>query len=178
VTASESSRPKGRPLVEEALDLLVYAPVGLISSSLEELRPDRIPTLAEHGRGRIRRLLTNARVVGNFTIATGRRVFEAELGRWRPPGSERTTDTELAPQSASAEPEPASPWRPPPTLAIPDYETLSASQVVRRLDGLGPDELEAVYHYEATTRHRGTILHRIQQLQGTEETPGPTRRPG
>ena len=54
-------------------------------------------------------------------------------------------------------------------LAIPDYDTLSASQVVRRLDGLGPGELEAVYRHEAATRGRRTILHRAQQLLGTED---------
>ncbi|MGP8059378.1 MAG: hypothetical protein ACLP9C_07075 [Acidimicrobiales bacterium] len=57
-------------------------------------------------------------------------------------------------------------------LAIPDYEALSASQVVRRLDGLGPGELGAVYRHEAATRRRRTILHRAQQLLGAEDPPG------
>ena len=56
-------------------------------------------------------------------------------------------------------------------LAIPDYDTLSASQVVRRLDGLGLGELEAVYRHEAATRGRRTILHRAQQLLGVEDVP-------
>ncbi len=51
-------------------------------------------------------------------------------------------------------------------LAIPGYATLSASQVVRRLDGLGPGELAAVFRYESATRGRRTILHRVQQLLG------------
>ncbi|HEX8581486.1 MAG TPA: hypothetical protein VF640_04120, partial [Acidimicrobiales bacterium] len=50
-------------------------------------------------------------------------------------------------------------------LAIPDYDSLSASQVVPRLAGLSPDELEAVGAYEAETRGRKTILNRIAQLQ-------------
>ena len=50
-------------------------------------------------------------------------------------------------------------------LAIPDYDNLSASQVVPRLDGLTPDELEAVRRYERKHRHRKTILNRIGQLQ-------------
>jgi len=50
-------------------------------------------------------------------------------------------------------------------LAIPDYDNLSASQVVPRLDGLMPDELEAVRRYERKHRHRKTILNRIAQLQ-------------
>jgi hypothetical protein len=48
--------------------------------------------------------------------------------------------------------------------AIADYDTLSASQVVRRLDGLGPDELQAVMRHELATRGRRTIVHRAEQL--------------
>jgi hypothetical protein len=50
-------------------------------------------------------------------------------------------------------------------LAIPGYDTLSASQVVTRLAGLSTDELEAVRAYELATRHRKTILSRVAQLQ-------------
>lgn len=51
-------------------------------------------------------------------------------------------------------------------LAIPDYDSLSASQVVPRLAGLSPEELEAVRAYESETRGRKTILNRVAQLQG------------
>jgi hypothetical protein len=51
------------------------------------------------------------------------------------------------------------------TLAIPDYDGLSASHVVNRLAGLAPDELEAVRRYEAGSRGRKTILSKIAQLQ-------------
>ena len=34
--------------------------------------------------------------------------------------------------------------------ALADYDTLSASQVVRRLESLGPEELRAVQRYEAS----------------------------
>ena len=56
---------------------------------------------------------------------------------------------------------------PPPVadLAIPDYDNLSASQVVPRLEGLSPDELEAVRLYEVAQRGRKTILGKIAQLQ-------------
>ena len=49
-------------------------------------------------------------------------------------------------------------------LAIPGYDTLSAMQVVQRLAGLTPAELEAVRAYEAAHRGRKTILHRAEQL--------------
>jgi hypothetical protein len=50
------------------------------------------------------------------------------------------------------------------TLAIPDYDTLSASQVVPRLGGLDAEELEAVRRYETAGRGRKTILNKIAQL--------------
>jgi len=51
------------------------------------------------------------------------------------------------------------------TLAIPDYDSLSASQVVPRLDSLSLDELELVRQYENAKRGRKTILSKIAQLQ-------------
>jgi hypothetical protein len=47
---------------------------------------------------------------------------------------------------------------------LADYDTLSASQVVRRLESLGPEELRAVQSYEGSTRNRRTILNRASQL--------------
>ena len=51
------------------------------------------------------------------------------------------------------------------TLAIPDYDSLSASQVVPRLESLSDAELDAVREYEASNRGRKTILNKIDQLQ-------------
>ena len=50
------------------------------------------------------------------------------------------------------------------SLAIPGFDTLSASQVVQRLDGLSRGELVAVRAYETATRGRRTILSRVDQL--------------
>lgn len=50
------------------------------------------------------------------------------------------------------------------TLAIPDYDELSASQVVERLDGLGSRALDDIGAYEASHRGRRTILGKIEQL--------------
>jgi hypothetical protein len=52
------------------------------------------------------------------------------------------------------------------TLPIPGYDALSASQVVERLAGLQPDELDAVHAYETAHRGRRTILGKIEQLAG------------
>ena len=52
-------------------------------------------------------------------------------------------------------------------LAIPDYDELSASQVVDRLEGLAPASLEAILTYESAHRGRATIIGKIEQLGQT-----------
>ena len=49
------------------------------------------------------------------------------------------------------------------SLAIPGFDTLSASQVVQRLAGLSRAELVAVRAYETSVRGRRTILSRVDQ---------------
>jgi hypothetical protein len=183
VTASEGTQPGGgKQLFDQALDLFVYAPVGLLVSSLEELTAEDLPELAQKGRGRIGRLFSNARVVGSLTVAMGRRSLESEVIRWRSPEPAERGNGAHIPDPAPAPtrvverleaPVEARPRAAEPNLAIPGYEALSASQVVRRLDGLGTGELEAIYEHEAATRRRRTILHRTQQLLGHEDVPGP-----
>lgn len=51
------------------------------------------------------------------------------------------------------------------TLAIPDYDSLAASQVVPRLASLDASELSDVGDYERAHRARQTILNRVRQLQ-------------
>ena len=68
-------------------------------------------------------------------------------------------------RSAGGEPETA---EAPPVddLAIPDYDSLAASQVVPRLTTLSTEELEAIGAYESAHRRRRTILNRVTQLLG------------
>lgn len=51
-------------------------------------------------------------------------------------------------------------------LAIEEYDSLSASQVVPRLATLSATELEQIRAYERATRRRQTILNRAAQLLG------------
>lgn len=53
-----------------------------------------------------------------------------------------------------------------PELAVPDYDSLSASQVLPRLSALTASELEAVRSHEVAHRGRKTILSKVAQLQG------------
>ncbi|MCC7076203.1 MAG: hypothetical protein IT198_03680 [Acidimicrobiia bacterium] len=49
-------------------------------------------------------------------------------------------------------------------LAIPDYDTLSATQIAQRLNGLDSGELSEVRDYEASHRGRKTIISKINAL--------------
>ena len=82
--------------------------------------------------------------------------FESDTTSWQPPPSREPA------ASASAEHAGAGPA--PGGLAIPDYDELSASQVVDRLDGLPAHELGAIRDYELAHRARNTILAKIDQL--------------
>ncbi len=147
-----------------ALDMLFYAPVGFVLTAVEDF-----PELAEKGRDRLEGQLRNAQVVGRFAVAAGQQRLRDWFGSDRPPPAPRPPEpapSAAAPAPLDVEP-PAAGWV---DAAIPGYDALSASQVVRRLDGLSPSDLETVYRHEATTRGRQTILHRAQQLLGG---PGP-----
>ncbi|MDQ3946588.1 MAG: hypothetical protein M3357_15835 [Actinomycetota bacterium] len=70
------------------------------------------------------------------------------------------TATPSTPVSAPAGPGPSAS-----ELPIPAYDGLSASQVVSRLSGLTPGELDAVAAYEAAARARKTVLGAIDRLR-------------
>ncbi len=97
-----------------------------------------------------------------------------------PAASAGSSPPETAPSpAAAAPPEASAPAAEPPVppdaawkadvpaseaLPIPDYDELSASQVVERLDGLDRDSLDAIRRYETDHRGRNTILGKIAQL--------------
>lgn len=180
--------PEHKSPLDQALDLFVYAPLGLALAAREDL-----PRLAERGRAQAGAQVTIARMLGRFAVSLGRREAEKavkEVGE----RLEEVLGDFLGGGNAPAPP-PARPARPPrepearPTpaasapstiatraqsnghgpsvesLAIPGYDSLAASQVVQRLAGLSSEELEAVREYEAATRGRKTILNRVAQLQ-------------
>lgn len=186
MTASESPHAADvRAVADRALDLLLYAPAGALLSAIEDM-----PAMAAKGRARLDQEVRNARVVGRFAVDFGLRQVREQLEwltgeRPRPAPAAPSTRAEApaAPRRVAgnaggpaAPPRRVAPAAPASEadLAIPDYDTLSASQVVRRLDGLGEAELRAVARHERATRARRTILHRAEQLLGT----GPGGRAG
>jgi hypothetical protein len=174
-----SSDPK--PSVEAAVELLVYAPLGFALEARSLL-----PGFIERGRNQV----TMARMIGQFAVQQGqveaaRRLspvqaqVEALLGDLGLVPSRPEPDVDAAPRrrprpTVVPDPEPtpaeaaAADDRPDATdLAITDYDSLAASQVVPRLAGLTADELADVRAYEAGGRGRKTILNRIAQLQSS-----------
>lgn len=170
--------------VDAALDLVLFAPLGMLASCR-----DLVPEMAAKGRHLVDQQVSNARVVGRLVVNQGRSRIgatndvvaddafgaavadaeaDAEFGSepmaQRIPvrleagdgssdgdGSASGDGTDLAVGSAE--------------LAIPQYDSLAASQVVARLDGLTPRELDAVRQYELAHRGRKTVLGKIDQLR-------------
>ena len=172
-----------RSPLDEALDLFVFAPVGLAITAVEEL-----PKMIERGRDVLGDSVNAARVIGRVAVNQGKVEFSRIASQWndlgsvmrsgamqgRPTRSRRTAeepaplhDATPAPKAVSA-PAPRSAKRSgpaPASIGIPGYESLSASQVVSRLDGLTPEQRSAVKEYETATRGRRTILGRIAQIE-------------
>ena len=163
-TAEDDAGAEPNPF-DRALDLLVFAPVGMAVTVADDLEG-----LIAKGRQRVETEISNARLVGKIVVTQGQRELSQRLGDLfgRHDDADAAGDDEAAPEAAAPAPSPK-PAPDPVAEAIvartlADYETLSASQVVRRLESLGPDELRAVQRYEASHRNRRTILNRAGQL--------------
>ena len=168
--------------------MLVYLPTGALLTALEDT-----PETVAKGRARVDQELRNAKIVGRFAVGIAWRQLRGQIDSFASglsasgAGEEReAAGTSARPRKRqetagnrprSATPRPATP-RPARDAevdrAIPDYDILAASQVVRRLDGLGRDELRAVARHERATRGRRTILHRAEQLLGDTGRTGDT----
>ena len=167
--------------LEQALDLFVYAPLGLALTARDEL-----PRLVEKGRKQFSEQMTTAKVMGEYALAEGQRDLEQR--------TKQVSDTlgglvgTRRPSPAPALPRPST-WRPPATAAspvstaVPDTGGAPAQRrrvghprlrrVVRFPGGAAPgraqrDELEAVRAYESATG-----AARRSCTGSTSSSPGP-----
>ena len=148
------------PLSERILDLFVFIPAGIAVSVAEE-----IPKLATRGRERIGVRVSSARAVGRFAVKAGRHEFirrsdglfhlAGDLSTARRSSSDTAKSKGGVFEAVPVRTAPQPPVRSWPsrgnghvpavsTLSIPGFDTLSASQVVQRLDGLNRVELVSV----------------------------------
>ncbi len=179
MTASDERGPRRRSGL--LADLFVYAPIGLASEVLETF-----PHLVSKGREQVKLV----RLVGHVAVEKGQHKVGQVIDQVLSPGGSQSLETtDVAPDLAMPDvvddvaaevivsdddvEQPivvrhlrsAYDLSEAALLAIPDYDSLAASQVIPRLAGLTPPELEAVRLYEAAHRARRTILGRVAQLQ-------------
>jgi len=188
-----------RPLIEQLLDIALYAPIGLMAAVAEQ-----VPSIVGKGRSTIEGRVTVARMIGRMTVTTARRRVEESIKQRTSSNGAHRSDSAgddaaghdeegveghgaRAPQGADAVSAGLGPRVRPQSrssngtgnapdgdeavplvgdLAIEGYDSLSASQVIPRLDGMTAAEIDAVGRYERSTRARRTILGRVAQLQG------------
>lgn len=153
--SDERDGAPSRDAIEALLDLFVYAPIGLVLDA-QQVAPD----LAERGR----RHTAAARQIGEMAVRAGMRKLDQAV---KPPTTDAAPSSEEPVGAAEPEPE-LDPTAPSDDahLAIEGYDLLAASQIVKRLDALTAEELEAVRAYEADRRARRTILSKLARLQG------------
>ena len=210
--------------VEKAVDLFVYAPVG-VALYVRDMLPSMMGIFVSRGKREVQSHLPGhkpvpptpppvppevklridesvgvakymaegglgvARDVAGSGLGVAREVAGSALAQFlamRANGTpmaeemaERLADETDARPSAPAAPPPATPMPAAvptapaaPTadvpsvdaLPIPDYDELSASQVVERLEGLDRESLDAIRAYETEHLGRNTILGKIAQL--------------
>lgn len=188
MTTDPTSTSQPDNLVEQLLDVAVYLPVGLYLDS-----KGRVEEIIDRGRAHTTSQVTLARMIGQFAVTFGRKELERRMaGRFssaadpseasRPapgapgPVAPATTGSPIRPKPArssstrsrAAAAKPVTSARPASSgataLGIDGYDTLAASQVIARLDGLTARQLAAVGRHEAQNRNRKTILGRVEQL--------------
>jgi len=170
--------PEEKSPVDQVIDLLVFAPLGLAVTARTQL-----PEMVAKGRAQVEGQLSVARFIGQFAVQQGKVEVEKRLKAYtgrpapsppEPPVPEPdgpatfsmpvTVRAEPAADRVSVVDDARGPAPSAAELAIPGYDALSASQVVQRLAGLSSTELEQVRLYEAATRGRKTVLTKISQL--------------
>lgn len=178
--------------IEQAVELLLYAPVGLLYEYQNVL-----PQLVKRGKSQVQL----ARVIGKMAVdrqASGtdeslEKVVSGVLGTTAQvltgigeaiglaPPTDKTdpvdngASTTKAPSSktdkgASPQPSTASAAKStvdtPKRLPIARYEELKAKEIIPLLDDLNPDQLSRIESYEKANRARKTVLAKIERLNG------------
>ena len=172
------------------LDAAVFAPLGILAAASKG-----VEQLADDGRAFLSRRVLLARSTGELVTTLAWRKLSATLEDLTGPrdaGEAPETQTRTATSSGTAgvdsgpegekgsgtgrlsesvagvaEVDERDPRDLPrcEDLAITGYDTLAASQVVGRLNGLDDTDLELIERYEMANRRRRTVLSRLSQLR-------------
>lgn len=135
-----------RPLSDRVLDLVVFAPVGI----LRRLRDD-LPALIASGRREVQDRVRVAHWVGEMAVAYGRSEMQRRLHSSL---SSSSTTSEIDTTDSEA------PTLPP----FEGYDELPADRLVQLLSKFPAAELAIIRLYEQKQRSRRTVLAKIDQL--------------
>jgi hypothetical protein len=159
-----------KSLFEQALDVCLYAPVGLAISVTEEL-----PQLIDKGRARVNSQLTMAKMVGSFAVAQGQREAERVVRQatsrvsegggplGQPPAREAGSMTPPAREAGSMTPPGEAP-------GDPDAAPWTAPAGIEPTDG---DGAEAASMVDDTSRSDGATATIPSTSPAPEEDPRP-----
>ncbi len=151
--------PNDDPL-KQLLELFVYAPAGLV---IEAKR--LYPSIVETGRQHVDNQVKLARFIGEFAVRQGRKVAEQRLDGFLHPQPVSAAPTVVEQAEAARPVAEAIEQVPVESLAIEDYDALTAAQIVGHLVGLSGPDLDLIGGYEATHRARRTILGQVARLR-------------
>jgi hypothetical protein len=151
-----------RPAIEQWLDLVLYAPLGLA------IEAQKIgPSLVKAGRDRFETRVMVAKMIGQFAVAKGRMELNKRISpppvRPTPAAPAAAAGAVPAKSAATASKAPKPPAEA--SLALEGYDALAASQIVSRLGALTASQLDAIEAYETAHRGRRTVLAKIAQLR-------------
>ncbi len=171
--------------VDKLIDYAFYAPIGAL-----KIASDAIAHASEVGKATYDSKTSMAKAVGKMAAEYGSRQIENQISitkqqlkdrytkKESPRPAEANTSThnihesnirdkqseahenninsdftEIAGLSIDSE-----------ELGISSYDTLAASQVISRLDGLNKDQLTSVFDYEKHHRKRRTVLAKLEAM--------------
>lgn len=155
--------PDQRPLIERLLDVVVYAPIGLLGQLQEE-----VPKFAAEGRQKFENRVQVAKFIGQMSVTYGRQ----EVARKLAERSQRAAATPApvvddSPPEASFPDDAAAAVTAPESAPLPfdGYDTMAAAHIVQQLRRMARAELDAVEAYEQQHRNRRTVLAKIDQIR-------------
>ena len=148
-------------LGEQLLDLLLYAPIGLLLEA-----KDLIPKLADRGRGQVALTRLAGKVAGNREHTDPALLFRQLLSAAGTAMNSMTADKsedDLDDHQDFGDDDAG--------LPIENYNTFSAPQLLQKLEALDQGQLDTILAYELTHRDRQTVTNRIRQLSARRNTP-------
>lgn len=179
---------------EEALKLFVYAPIGAamylrdmaptfinMFTARGKAQVDQTRTMANNmfvlarslGQARVNQTQQDVRKRAQSVRGAAEGGLKAVQDMGRNAGSvaqaagdrvRQVSPNGVGGAAAADQGAPAKASTPPPDLAIPDYDSLSATQVAQRLASLDSRDLRKVRDYEVSNRGRKTIVGKIDAL--------------